>query len=102
MVAFKRETQAIEERRTARMNFRTQPRVKEAIKRAAAISGVDDSVFAMNAAYRAALDTIEAYERTVLTKADHKAFFEALDAPAQPTQALKDAFARHRKTVVAT
>lgn len=101
MAAFEDRTQAIEERRTARMNFRTQPRVKEAIQRAAALAGVDDSVFAMNAAYRAALDTIEAHERTVLTNADHKAFFDALDAPAQPTQALKDAFARHRKTVVA-
>lgn len=101
MAAFEDETKAIEERRTARMNFRTQPRVKEAIQRAAALSGVDDSVFAMNAAYRAALDTIEAHERTVLTKADRKAFLDALDAPAQPTQALKDAFTRHRKTVVA-
>ncbi|WP_420562219.1 DUF1778 domain-containing protein [Thalassobaculum sp.] len=102
MAAYDDETQAKDERRTARMNFRTQPRVKEAIQRAAAISGVDDSVFAMNAAYRAALDTIQAHERTVLTQADRKAFLDALDAPAEPTQALKEAFARHRKTVVAT
>lgn len=101
MLAFEDQTQTIEERRTARMNFRTQPRVKDTIQRAAAMSGVDDSVFAMNAAYRAAVDTIQAHERTVLAKADRKAFFDALDAPAQPTQALKDAFARHRKTVVA-
>ena len=102
MAAFEDETQELEERRTARMNFRIQPRVKEAIQRAAAISGVDDSVFAMNAAYRAALETIEAHERTVLTKADRQAFLDALDAPAEPTEALKDAYARHRKTVVAT
>lgn len=100
MAAFDDRTRELDERRTARMNFRTQPRVKEAIQRAAAISGVDDSVFAMNAAYRAALDTIEAHERTVLTRADRKAFLDALDEPAQPTRALKEAFARHRKTVV--
>lgn len=100
MAAYDDETQAKDERRTARMNFRTQPRVKEAIQRAAAISGVDDRVFAMNAAYRAELDTIEAHERTVLTQADRKGFFEALNTQVEPTQTLKEAFARHQKTVV--
>jgi uncharacterized protein (DUF1778 family) len=38
-----------EERNTERMNFRVKPRIKATIQRAAALSGVDDSVFAMSA-----------------------------------------------------
>lgn len=82
------------------MNFRTKPRIKTAIQQAAAPSGVDDSVFWMNAAYHAALATIAAHERTVLQPVDHDAFFAALDTPAVPTDALRSAFRRHRKTVV--
>jgi uncharacterized protein (DUF1778 family) len=44
--------------------------------------------------------TIEAHERTALQPADHAAFFAALDKPPAPTEALRAAFRRHRKTVV--
>lgn len=100
MRAFHDQIDAIEERSDARMNFRTKPRIKSAIQRAAALSGVDDSVFTMNAAYRAALETIAAHERTDLEAVDHDAFFAALDAPPEPTEALRTAFRRHRETVV--
>ncbi|MGJ3262991.1 MAG: DUF1778 domain-containing protein [Salinarimonas sp.] len=89
-----------EERNEARMNFRTKPRVKRAIQRAAALSGMDDSTFTMDAAYRAALATIEAHERTLLEPIDQEAFFAALDAPPQPTPTLSAAFRRHRGSVV--
>lgn len=100
MLAFEDNTKAIEERADARMNFRTKPRIKAAIQKAAALSGVDDSVFTMSAAYQAALTTIEAHERTDLTTVDHQAFFAALDTPPAPTEALRAAFRRHRETVV--
>lgn len=100
MLGFHDTTRAIDERNEARMNFRTKPRIKTAIQQAAALSGVDDSVFTMNAAYRAALATIAAHERTVLQPVDHEAFFAALDTPAAPTDALRLAFRRHGKTVV--
>ena len=74
--------------------------IKQTIQRAAALSGVDDSVFTMNAAYQSALATIAAHERTSLGAADHAAFFEALDNPAQPTEQLKRAFARHKLRVL--
>ena len=76
------------------------PHIKQTIQRAAALSGVDDSVFTMNAAYQSALATIAAHERTSLAAADHAAFFEALDSPAQPTEQLKRAFARHKSRVL--
>ena len=92
MLGFHDTTRAIDERNEARMNFRTKPRIKNAIQQAAALSGVDDSVFTMNAAYQAALATIAAHDRTVLQPVDHEAFFAALDAPAAPTEALRAAY----------
>jgi uncharacterized protein (DUF1778 family) len=100
MLGFRDTTQVIEERSDARMSFRTKPRIKTAIQQAAALSGVDDSVFTMSAAYEAALATIAAHERTVLQPVDHAAFFAALETPPAPTEALRAAFRRHRETVV--
>ena len=45
MLGFHDTTRVIDERNEARMNFRTKPRIKTAIQQAAALSGVDDSVF---------------------------------------------------------
>jgi uncharacterized protein (DUF1778 family) len=94
-------TNEVDERNDARMHFRTKPRIKEAIHRAAALSGLDDSAFAMNAAYRAALETIAAHERTVLRPEDHAVFFAALDEPPEPTQELHAALKRSRDRTVA-
>lgn len=102
MLAFNDETQNIDERNTERMNFRTKPRIKKIIQQAAALSGVDDSVFTMNAAYQSAMQTIAAHERTVLQPVDHAAFFTALDNPPEATDRLKAAFERHRTTIVST
>lgn len=100
MLGFHDTTRVIDERNDARMNFRTKPRIKTAIQKAAALSGVDDSVFTMNAAYQAALATLAAHERTVLHPIDHDSFFAALDSPAEQTDALSSAFLRHSKTVL--
>lgn len=93
-------SQTREDRATERMHFRTKPHVKQAIQRAAAISGVDETAFAMNAAYASALATIEAHERTLLQPVDHEAFFDALDNPRSPTDALRKAFASHKSRVI--
>ncbi|MFM2280414.1 MAG: hypothetical protein RLZZ444_2645 [Pseudomonadota bacterium] len=91
---------AIDEPNDARMNFRTKARIKATIQRAAALSGVDDTAFTINAAYRSALETIAAHERTFLETSDHEAFFSALDNPPVPSNRLKAGFARHTKTIV--
>jgi uncharacterized protein (DUF1778 family) len=90
----------IEEPNDARMNFRTKKRIKKAIQRAAALSGVDDSAFTINAAYQSAMATIAAHEVTMLSTADYAAFFDVLDNPPEPTEKLRDAFKRHAETVV--
>ncbi|MGL4489201.1 MAG: DUF1778 domain-containing protein [Rhizobiaceae bacterium] len=89
----------LDERSSERMNFRVKPKVKSAIQKAAALSGVDDSVFAMSAAYRSALETIASHERTLLSPVDHAAFFEALEGSAQPNEKLAKALARHSRTI---
>ncbi len=99
MRAFHDSMKTIDERASERMNFRAKPHIKKAIQQAAALSGVDDSVFTMNAAYGLALQTIAAHERTILAPADHAAFFTALDNPTAPTVKLREAFARHRSRV---
>lgn len=89
-----------EERALVRMNFRTKPRIKAAIQRAAALAGLDDSAFTMQAAYQAARAVISAHERTDLHGIDHAAFFTALDQPAPVTPALRAAFQRHQHTII--
>lgn len=88
---------SLDERSDARMHFRTKPRIKAAIRKAAALSGMDDSSFAMSAAYKAALETIAIHERTQLRPEDHAAFFAALDAPPEPTDELRAAFTRRNE-----
>lgn len=99
MLAFHDSVREIDERSTERMHFRTKPRIKEAIQRAAALSGVDDSAFTINAAYQVALETIAAHERTSLAGVDHLAFFSALENPPEPTAKLRAAFVRHSGAV---
>lgn len=101
MRGFHDATKDIDERASERMNFRAKAHIKKAIQRAAALSGVDDSVFTMNAAYNSALETIAAHERTVLDPVDHAAFFSALDNPPAPAARLRDALLRYRATVAA-
>lgn len=88
------------ERALVRMNFRTKPRIKATIQRAAALAGLDDSSFTIQAAYQAACMVISAHERTELLGIDHAAFFAALDQPAPVAPALKEAFERHQRTVL--
>ena len=98
-VSSQSEPQGSEERSLVRMNFRTKPRIKATIQRAAALAGLDDSAFTMQAAYQAARAVISAHEFTELQETDHAAFFAALDQPAPATPALKAAFQRHQHTV---
>lgn len=53
----------------------------------------------MNAAYRSAMETIAAHERTILQPVDHQAFFAALDKAPEPTERLRTAFARYCETI---
>ena len=100
MMAFEDTTAAVDEPKSARLEARTQPSVKDAIHRAATLSGVDVSSFVVSSAYQAAQTIIESHAVTRIdSDADRKAFFDALDNPPQPTRRLAEAFELRRKLI---
>ena len=100
MLHFTDLTAAVDEPKTARMEQRTKPHVKAEIQKAAALMGIDETAFVTNAAYERARASIEAHERTVLTAEDRDVFLAALDSPATPSAAMREAFDLHGRTVV--
>jgi uncharacterized protein (DUF1778 family) len=99
MPPFKDSGSTIDEPRSARMEQRMKPRVKAEIQRAAALLGVDETTFVVSAAFERARQTIVDHERTVLTTKDRDVFLAALDAPAKPSRALRDAVAVNRRLI---
>lgn len=94
------ETDAITEPKSARMEQRTKPHVKKQIQAAAALLGIDETAFVTSAAYSKAREVIEDHLHTKLGAADRDVLLEALARPAEPSDALRDAFALHRQTVM--
>lgn len=99
MQPFDDSTAVIDAPKTARMEQRTKAHVKADIQHAAALLGVDETTFVTSVAYERARQTIKDHQVTVLDAGDRSAFFAALDAPAAPTQPLKDALKRHKGMV---
>lgn len=99
MYSLNDQTAAIKEPSDERMHFRVKKRVKQTIRQAAVLTGMDDSSFVISAAYDAAIKAIEAHQKTVLQEIDFEPFFTALDNPPAPTEALMKAFKRHRDIV---
>ena len=99
MLNFHDSAAAIKEPKTARMEQRTKPHVKAQIQQAAALLGIDETTFVTSAAFDRARTTIADHERTLLTEEDRDVLLAALDAPAEPTDALREAMALHRARV---
>jgi len=100
MLSYIDKTEAIDEPKSARMEQRIKPHVKREIQAAAALLGVDETAFVTTTAYDKACAVIRDHERTKLTAQDRDVLLAALDAPAKPTKALRDAFDLHREIVV--
>ena len=92
-------TEWVDQPRSTRMEQRTKPHVKATIQRAAALQGVDETAFVTSSAYERALATIEGHEKTLLTKEDRAVFFAAMESPAKPTAALREAVETHRQII---
>ena len=99
MLNFHDHAAAIDEPKTARMEQRTKPHVKAQIQQAAALLGVDETTFVTSAALERARNTIAEHERTLLSAEDRAVVLAALDAPADPTDALREAMALHEARV---
>ena len=95
MLNFHDPAAAIDEPKTARMEQRTKPHVKAQIQQAAVLLGVDETTFVTSAALEQARLTIADHERTLLSAEDRDVILTALDAPAEPTEALREAMALH-------
>jgi len=91
---------ATADKQEARFNFRATVALKDTIERAAALKGQDTTSFVRQAAYELAVTTIQAHEVTILKPEDHRAFFDALENPPEPTDSLRAAFASHRQRVI--
>ena len=99
MLSFHDHTGTIDEPKTARMEQRTKPRVKAQIQQAAVLLGVDETTFVISAALEQARITIAEHECTVLSAKDRDVILTALDTPAEPTDALRQALALHEAGV---
>jgi uncharacterized protein (DUF1778 family) len=89
----------IGERATEQMSLRMRPRVKSAIQRAAALLGVDASAFAIDALYNAALATISKQGQTAVSANDYAAILDALDAPPEPTETMRNTVEGYKQRV---
>ncbi len=100
MLSFHDSAAAIDEPKTARMEQRTKPSVKAQIQQAVALLGIDETTFVISAALERARSTIADHERTILTAEDRDVILAALDTPAEPTDALRQAMALYKAVVV--
>lgn len=86
--------------RAARLEARITPEVQRQLKRAAEIEGRSVSDFVVAAALEAAQKTIERTEVVLLTLDAHDRFWEAIQNPPPPNDALRRAASRHRDMIV--
>ncbi len=98
MLAFKDATSDVREPKSARLEQRTKPKVKETIEKAAACLGVDTSDFVTSAAYREAVQTLKSQSRTVLDERASRAFFAALESISSPNTAMLDLMTEYEAT----
>ena len=81
----------------ARLNFRLPNEVKEVIERAAAISGLTVTDFAINALVNSANEVLERHQTRTLSDRDRDVFLALLDSDQEPNEALKSAARDYRR-----
>ena len=82
--------------RSERLEARVSPMQKELLTQAAALEGRTVTDFVVTHACDAAVQTLRDHEAIALTRRDQEAFARALLEPAEPADALRRAFAKHR------
>jgi uncharacterized protein (DUF1778 family) len=75
----------------ARLNFRLPNEVKEVIERAAVLSGLTVTDFAINALATVANEVLERHQTRTLSDRDRDLFLALLDSDQEPNEALKKA-----------
>ena len=75
----------------ARLNFRLPNEVKEVIERAAVVSGLTVTDFAINALVNSANEVLERHQTRTLSDRDRDVFLALLDSDQEPNERLKQA-----------
>lgn len=83
----------------ARLNFRLSTEVKERIEKAAIVSGLTVTDFAINALVHSADEVLEKHQTRKLSARDRDIFLEMLENPPKPNKALLQAVKEYRRRV---
>jgi uncharacterized protein (DUF1778 family) len=75
----------------SRLNFRLPSEVKEKIERAAVVSGLTVTDFAIHSLIASAEDVLERHQATVLSNRDRDLFLALVESDEKPNEALLDA-----------
>lgn len=76
-------------KKDARLDLKTTVQNKELLAQAALIRGVDMTTFIMMPALEAAREVVDHNDKLTLNQQEQQALFNALSAPAQPTDELR-------------
>jgi uncharacterized protein (DUF1778 family) len=83
----------------SRLNIRCDERTRQLLDRAAGYARVSLSEFVLSRAVEAAERIVQEQQSITLKADDFQAFLAALDAPGEPSPALRRAFERHAEQV---
>lgn len=83
-----------------RLNLRLDPAAKRRIEQAASFEGKTVSNFILSSALATAEQTIREHETLVLSRRDAEAFLDAIAAPREPSEKLRQALEELRRRVV--
>ncbi len=85
--------------KVSRLNIRCDTRTRELLDRAAGYTHVSVSEFVLSRAVTAAERIVQEQESITLNAEDFHDFLAALDAPGDPSPALRKAFERHGELI---
>ncbi len=88
------------EQTISRLNFRLSFELKEKIERAATVSGVTVTDFAINALVNSAEEVLDKHQTRTLSDRDRDLFLEMLDSSQKPNKALRKAVKAHKKLII--
>ena len=84
----------------ARFNFRLPADIKERIEKAAIVSGLTVTDFAINALASTADEVLDKHRNRILSDRDRDIFLDMLENPPEPNEALLAAVQEYRKRVI--
>jgi len=88
------------EQTISRLNFRLPVELKEKIERAAIVSGVTVTDFAINALANSAENVLEKHQNRVLSDRDRDIFLAMLDSDREPNEELKKLAEEYKNRVI--